>query len=125
MTQCNIHNVEMKQYWKKDDVNKTGDSWHSHKLANGDWCNGKPPKTQSAERPQLEAKVLATLNAKLDILTKKVDDTLKRVDWLYRKHPEHAPKGSKPPLEATYGPDTTGYAPDEGYGHVEDNNPPF
>src|SRR3990167_6520097 len=46
MSQCPIHNVPMKQMWKKSDPDHTGDSWFSHKEGDS-WCNGKPPKASS------------------------------------------------------------------------------
>ena len=37
---CSIHDEPMKQFWKKDDPDHKGQSWYSHKLENGTWCNG-------------------------------------------------------------------------------------
>ncbi len=49
-TLCPIHDTEMRQFWKKDDVNHTGQSWFSHKADDGTWCNGKPKPGSSPSR---------------------------------------------------------------------------
>ena len=41
-TLCAIHDVPMRQFWKKDDPDHVGQSWFSHKLEDETWCNGKP-----------------------------------------------------------------------------------
>jgi hypothetical protein len=69
--ECKLHpGVQMKQMWKKDDPNHLGDSWHSHKLDDGTWCNGKPKSTHqfqnNPQREELIGKVLASLNTKQD-----------------------------------------------------------
>jgi len=38
---CPIHEVEMKKHEKE------GETWWSHKLDDGTWCNGKQKKAQS------------------------------------------------------------------------------
>lgn len=63
MNQCVIHNVEMKQFWKKDDPNHTGQSWYSHKLENGEWCNGKPKQARS-EDGYIHPKTIEEYNGK-------------------------------------------------------------
>jgi len=45
-TICAIHSEPMRQFWKKEDTNHTGQSWFSHKLENGEWCNGKPKEAK-------------------------------------------------------------------------------
>lgn len=60
---CPIHNVDMKHY-----SNERGE-WDSHKLDDGKWCNGK----DKSERSALEAKVLASINTKLDKVLDRLD----------------------------------------------------
>lgn len=47
-TLCVIHSVPMRQFWKKDDPDHKGQSWFSHKLDDGSWCNGTPKPARSA-----------------------------------------------------------------------------
>ncbi|MFA6307089.1 MAG: hypothetical protein WC639_04770 [Patescibacteria group bacterium] len=52
---CTIHNVEMREF------NKEGRKWWSHKLDNGDWCNGaeiRAPRSKSkAQETESDVKV--------------------------------------------------------------------
>jgi len=78
--QCEIHNVPMQQKWRKDDVNKTGESWYAHKNEDNSWCNGKA-KGDGKSRAGLESELLTKIYTTLE----KVD---KNVQWLIRNNPK-------------------------------------
>lgn len=59
MTQCTIHNQEMKEFWKKSDPDHKGQSWFSHKTEEGEWCSGKPKEARYNQGYTQSAKTIA------------------------------------------------------------------
>lgn len=82
--ECKLHpGQEMRQMWKKSDPNHTGESWYSHKLENGSWCNGKEKKEGSLNVALLSTAVaqLQASNARIEQRLDKMAEFLKRQNW--------------------------------------------
>lgn len=73
----------MTEKWRKDDPGHTGESFWSHKLADGSWCNGKPPKPSTNAVQSQSLDLILNKIIKIETRLDNLADLLKRSNLVF------------------------------------------